>query len=290
LTYKREKFFLLNLLATGLLLIFMSGACGSGKQETVATIDGEVITRDEVRERLQACQDESSPSGREFPDLKADERFASARAVLEQLINERLLLLAARREGVIGKHADTPEKIRKAASEYLDRLGREVPYPSLQEAREYYRKHPDEFKTGARYQLDHLLFSSEHSAWEVRNRISRKQLTMAEAGSRGVGGAHPANCGKQRLVTIPELPPGLAKVVPRLKPGTLSQVIATPYGYHLIRVVRKLPAGRIPFAEVENRIKDTIFSRRLQANYRKWLEHSRKQHNIQIFPRHLANL
>jgi len=287
--YKRRKTFLLYP-AVLLLLIFLGGACSSGKREVVATIDDEVITRDEVRQRLQAYQDEPSPSGRELPDLKPDERFASARAALEQLIDERLLLLAARREGLIDEDVTAPEKIRTATNEYLDRLGREVPYPSLREAREYYQKHPDEFKTGARYQLDHLLFSSEHSAWEVRNRINRKKLTMTEAGNRGVGGARIANCGKQRLITLQELPPGLAKVVPRLKPGTISQVIATPYGYHLVRVVRKLPAGKIPFAEVENRIKDTIFSRRLQANYQDWLKQSRKQHSIQIFPKHLTNL
>ncbi len=216
--------------------------------------------------------------------------FASAKAVLNQIVNERLLLFEARRQGLINNRKNDPESYQTAMQKVLSRLGKEVPYPNLQEARNFYEKHQEEFVVDTRYQLEHLLFSSEHAAWELKEKLDKGLINMREAGRKQLSGARIANSGKSRLITATELPPGLAEILPGLKPKVISRVIATPYGYHLIRIEKTLPSGHIPFPEVENRIKDTLFSQRLQNNYQHWLKQIKEQHSIKIFNQHLADL
>ncbi|MBN2808769.1 MAG: peptidyl-prolyl cis-trans isomerase [Deltaproteobacteria bacterium] len=262
-------------------------ACSVPK-DVVATIDGEAISKAEVNARLKGYREESA----EEPPAPTTQqsRFASARAVLNQIINERLLLLEARRQGLISSRDNDSQNVQDAIRQVLRGLGKEVPFPSRQEALEFYEQHAQEFSSGTRYQLEHLLLSSEHAAWELKEELDKGLLSLTEAGRKELYGARLADSGKNRPLTAEELPPGLAKILPGLKPGRISAVIATPYGYHLIRIERTLPAGKTPFPEVENQIKDKLFAQRLQSNYQKWLQQSREQHSIKIFQQHLSEL
>ncbi|MCD6533067.1 MAG: peptidyl-prolyl cis-trans isomerase [Deltaproteobacteria bacterium] len=260
----------------------------SPSKEVVATIDGKAITRAEVSARLKEYREEGS---REVPPPTVQQdQFSSAKAVLNQLINEHLLLLEAQRQGLLVDNKNTPIDRQKAMEKVLSRLGKEVPFPNFKEARAYYNQYIDNFVVAPRYQLEHLLLNSENSAWELKERLDKKELSMAEAGRKQINGARIADSGKNRLVTAAELPPSLAKILPSLKHKIISPVIATPYGYHLIRIEKRLPAGNIPFAEVENRIKDTLFAQRLQNNYQHWLKQSKEQHTIEIFHQNLTDL
>ena len=271
-----------------MLALLILGGCQPGA-DVAATIDGRQITIKELRSYLQSYRNNDFPNhaGTPLEELAAPLPSTDLEAALGQLINEYLLRLAARQRGWLSEDEKDLQKCRRAEERVLEELGRQVPWPSLQEAKEYYQQHPKKFKTETRYELEHLLFSSEHSAWEVREKIVAGRLTLAEAGRQAIGGAHPADCGRKHFVTARELPPELGKALTRLQPGQLSQVIASPYGYHLLRIVQRRPAGRIPFAEVENRIKDTIFAKRLRENYRNWLKQQRQEHNIRTFPKHL---
>jgi peptidyl-prolyl cis-trans isomerase C len=287
---ERKKKLLAALLLLGLAagLTFAFGGCDSRK-EAVAKVDDRIISKDDLRRYLKLYRDD--PAGRQ-EDAAAKpppEGAAEARAALDQLIDEELLLQRARKRGWIKKNETDPGKRQAAVRRVLSELGHQVPYPSLPEARKYYDQHPGEFKVGARYRIEHLLFASEHEARQVRAEVKRGRLTLAAAGSQGLGGARVVDA-RQRPVTTNELSPELAKILPRLKPGQVSPVIATPYGYHLIRVIQRQPPGQIPFAEVENRIKDAIYSRRLRARYRDWLKQQKKLHAIEIFPEQLKTL
>ena len=262
-------------------------AC-SAPEDVVATIDGEAITKTDVSTRLKGYREESA--NETIPPAEQQNQFASAKAVLNQIINERLLLLEARRQGLISDSDNDYDSCQSAMRKTLSGLGKEVPFPSLQDAKKFYEQHPEEFVVSTRYQLEHLLLSSEHAAWELKEELDKGLMSMTEAGRKQVLGARIADSGKNRLMTADELPPGLTVILPGLKLKVISPVIATPYGYHLIRVERTLPAGNIPFPEVENRIKDTLFAQLLQNNYQHWLKQSKEQHTIKIFHQHLSDL
>ncbi len=282
---------LLLCMAAALALASCPG-CG-GREEAVARIDGKSISKKALLRYLKRYRDASPGPASPTADSAATKQTpesAAAGTALQQLINEELLLFAAREQGLSSKKAESnPQQRQAAIRRMLSRLGREVPYPSLIEARKYYQQHRDEFKADTRYRIVHLLFSGELEARRVRAEVKRGKITLEEAGIKGLEGARIVG-RESRPVSARELSPEIAKVLVKLKTGQISPVISTPYGYHLIRIIRRQPPGPIPFAEVENRIKDEIFARRLRNNYRKWLQQQRRAHTIEIFPEKLKNL
>lgn len=289
----QSELLMTNLLHSITLLILISTImlcgilCGCAPpQKVAATIDKEQITLDQVRARLEAYDENSTPANKVAPEQQT--QFTNAKAVLTQLINECLLLIEARRQGIITEIDKTgPEKRREALRQVLSGLGEKVNFPSYKEAYDYYEQHPDEFSTEPRYQLEHLILDTEDLAWKLKERLEERELSMAEAARRPETGARSAYSGNERLITVAEMPAGVAVILPKLKLKQISQPVATPYGYHLIRIKRKLPAGSIPFPEVENQIKDKLFAQRLQQNYQRWLKQSREHHTIKIYHQHL---
>ncbi len=255
-------------------------------QEVVAAIDGEKITISQLRSRINTYDDRSDPENPAPPEQQT--KLATAEATLSQLINERLLLLEARRQKILTDDDKlSPAKREEALRRVLNRLGKNVAFPSYQEAYNFYEQHQNEFLTKPRYQIEHLVLSSEDQAWKLKERLEKGELTMADA-ARQITGIQPTDNIHKRLITGAEMPVEVDAVLPGLKISQISQPVATPYGYHLIRINKKLPAGIVPFPEVENSIKDTIFAARLQKNYHRWLKQSREQHTIKIYHQHLT--
>ena len=254
-------------------------------QDVVATIDGEKITIEQLRSRINSYNDRNTPVNPAAPEQKTG--LATAEAALSQLINERLLLIEARRQGILTDKQPTPAQQEKARRRVLSELGKNVAFPSYREAYNYYEKNQDEFSTRPRYQIEHLLVNSEDQAWKLKSRLEKGELSIADA-ARLNAGIQPADNLHNRMMTGAEMPVEIAEILPRLKLHQISQPIATPYGYHLIRINKELPAGIIPFAELENQIKDKLFATRLQKNYQHWLQQSRKQHTIKVYHQHLT--
>ncbi len=47
--------------------------------------------------------------------------------------------------------------------------------------------------------------------------------------------------------------PAFDEVAFALKPGEISDVVTTQFGYHIIKVTDRKPAGTVPFEEVSDR-------------------------------------
>jgi hypothetical protein len=57
-----------------------------------------------------------------------------------------------------------------------------------------------------------------------------------------------------------------------LETGKLSQIIEDSRGYHIIRVIERTPAGQVPFLEAQKKIKESITSRKREADYKKFVQ------------------
>ncbi len=264
--------------------------CGcTSPQDVVAIIDDEPITRNQLKTRLNTYDEKTVFVA--ATDFETQTQLANTEATLTQLINERLLLIEARKLKLLtDTDKDDPAKCKQAIRKVLIRLGEKVSFPSYQEAFTYYNQHRNEFSSKSRYLLEHLLLDSENLAWELKEKLEKKELSLAEAARRQAVGIKSAEIDNQRLITVDEMPAGVAAMLPDLKINQISPPIATPYGYHLIIIREIVPAGNIPFPEVENKIKDSLFAERLKLNYQHWLELSRRQHTIKIYRKHLAGL
>jgi peptidyl-prolyl cis-trans isomerase SurA len=67
-----------------------------------------------------------------------------------------------------------------------------------------------------------------------------------------------------------------------LERGTISQVIATPVGFHIVMVVDKRGAGVKPIAYVREEIKAKIEIEKMEKKYEEWIEAVRRRSHIAI--------
>jgi hypothetical protein len=59
--------------------------------------------------------------------------------------------------------------------------------------------------------------------------------------------------------------------------GELSKIIQSKTGYHIVRVVERQPARRIPFLEAQKEVREKIRQERFREQYRAYLERIQKQ-------------
>jgi parvulin-like peptidyl-prolyl isomerase len=53
--------------------------------------------------------------------------------------------------------------------------------------------------------------------------------------------------------------------------GTISEVIKSPYGYHIFKLEEKIEPRQIPFEEAKSGILQELGQKKGEENYEKWL-------------------
>ena len=76
----------------------------------------------------------------------------------------------------------------------------------------------------------------------------------------------------------------------QLPPGRVSDVIESPYGFHIFRVEEVLPAREPDFAEVRAEIQLELEQERLEELKREWLRGLRRRADVQLNQRLLEQL
>ena len=160
----------------------------------------------------------------------------------------------------------------------LKEKGRRV---GLAEIRDYYDKHPDEFKTPDRVTWQHVFVGygnppNPPAAFArieaVRQKAAgqdfaalSKQFDEGIAGKQGGFGA-----GNARGEVLPL---DIEAAVWELKPGQMSGVIQAPTGYHLVKVVERDYAGVLPFdSKVQGKIRDKLNDAIYEAESKKMVD------------------
>lgn len=64
--------------------------------------------------------------------------------------------------------------------------------------------------------------------------------------------------------------------------GKISDIIKTPYGYHIFKLEEKIEAREIPFEEVKSRIIQTIAKKKGEENFRQWLKKLKEKAKIKV--------
>ena len=67
-----------------------------------------------------------------------------------------------------------------------------------------------------------------------------------------------------------------------LEPGKLSDVITTQFGFHVLQVLERTPAGEVEFAEVKDRIRQGLRQQKAGEAARKHVEGLRATAKVEI--------
>ena len=157
---------------------------------------------------------------------------------------------------------------------------------SHEEMLEYYREHVVDFQFEAKSRWERLMvyksnFDSPAAAHQALVQMGNEVLGGAPfdaVARRSSQGPNAATGGQYDWTTRGSLrSQQIDELIFTLPPGKLSRIVEDEEGYHILRVVERIDAGKQPFAEAQDTIKDKIREKRFDQQADEYLERLRKE-------------
>ncbi len=147
---------------------------------------------------------------------------------------------------------------------------------SADQIKRFYESNKEEFNHAAQIRASHILIRVPDGAADAERTAAKKRA--AALLDQLKGGADFAALARQHsedptssvqggdlgYLAKGEMDDAFDKQAFALTPGQLSDVVATPYGFHIIKVTERRAAGTAPLAEVEERIRTALLKHERQ--------------------------
>ncbi|WP_224249214.1 peptidylprolyl isomerase [Hyalangium gracile] len=310
--------------SSSLLLVLALGAVGAvgcnkpPQQEpddsVVATVNGEVLSRAEFE--LELSRELSSS---EAPERTPEEIEPFKRALVDSLVKRMLLLQEAKLQNITVTPEEVDRQMLRLTGDYptdsfsdalaqgqlslselraresqrliIEKLFSMHVYARVavteEELRAYYTAHESEFQEPEQVHAAQLVVKGLDEAKRVQAQLkagkkfadlARRYSLSADAKVGGDLGFFPRG----------QMPPAFDAVVFNMRPGQVSDVVSTEYGYHLFKVIEFKPGRKHEFAEVRGQVESRIvakkqseaqeaFEKELQAKAKVWVNESALQ-------------
>ena len=193
------------------------------------------------------------------------------RAILTQLISNKLLLLDARRN-LYETEAEYKKELLRLKDELLINYTTEKVIGGItvtdEEAEKYYEENKAQFCAGESVNASHILVETEEKAREIYEEIASGKKTFEEAAkeySTCPSGQAGGNLGD---FTRGQMVPEFDRAVFEMAVGEItSEPVQTQFGFHLIKLNSKNEATTTPYAEIADRIKAVLLSEKRHKAY-----------------------
>ncbi|MEA1933133.1 MAG: peptidylprolyl isomerase [Thermodesulfobacteriota bacterium] len=205
--------------------------------------------------RRAAIADIEKRAGEKLESLKGD--FASKEEFQQYL----------KAKGMTAKSLMTSTKQRIRMNEYLKSRGLAKPHVPEEEIKKFYELKKDGFKRKESVMVSHILArvakdtepaerrKAGERAKDLRRRVVAGKDFAVIAGKYSDCARTKQAGGDLGYIKRGFMPPGFDEVAFTLNKGEVSKVIETEFGYHIIKVVDKKPAGYVPIEDVKDFIK-----------------------------------
>lgn len=255
-----------------------SGSKAEGKKEgqVLAEVNGGSITTGDFErelknlpEYLKAMAD--TPQGR--------------KEMLDTMVIRELILQQASKDGV-DKAPEIEDKLkdlkkRLIVEAFLKKKVETESQVSDADLKKFYDQNIDKFKTGEQIKASHILVKTEKEAKDILAQIKgggnfEELAKKYSVDSSAAKGGDLGWFGKGSMV------PAFEKAAMALKEGQVSEVVKSDFGFHIIKLTGKRPAGTRPFDEVKEQIKAAVMPSKQQEVFQKIKEELKKSAKITI--------
>jgi len=162
-----------------------------------------------------------------------------------------------------------------------------------QELREYYRKNQEKFTDPLEVKIQQIFFPvPEKSSREETAAVQREAQAILEKARKGEDFAELAKKysrspearegGVLGYFKHGELMPELEEAGFKLRPGEAGDLVRTPAGFHILRVLERKGGEPRPFAEVQFKIREELSQAETQKRYEQWMKELKSKAYIDI--------
>lgn len=210
-----------------------------------------------------------------FPDNKQFEQMMSQMGMTESLLEEQIRRIGLIR-GLIDKEVASKIKITD------------------EEAKKFYDENPKYFTRPEEVHAQHILIKLDKDADDKAKKDARKKLEdlkkraekgedfgeLAKANSQGPSAPKGGDLG---FFSKGKMVPSFEKAAFALKPGEISDVVETKFGYHLIKSIEHKAPETKSFDSVKDKIVENLRNRKVQDEVKKYIEGLRQKAKIETF-------
>ncbi len=175
----------------------------------------------------------------------------------------------------------------------VERITADVPAPDASAVERFYAENPDEFDVPETVSVRHILVgvlpTDTDRVRQVRRRKAeslRRQVAsgegFAELAEMHSDDASRVNGGELGFVARTQVLPAFAEAVFALEPGVVGPVVESPAGFHVVEVLERRPARRLPLAESREAIRDFLHQQARQARLNERMEALREDADIRV--------
>lgn len=270
----------------------------------IIKVNDRVITAGEYRDALKRLlPPEQGASREELKELKKE--------LVGELIEEELLLEKAESMGAAVSESALSAEVDSIRMEYgeasfkeaieerygslegweerirrkllvkaaIDAIVSEVKV-SEQEARAYYRDNRAEFSRPEQVRARMIVVSSEEEAAKARAGLTPANFA-AKAAEVSLS-PEAKEGGDLGFFGRGDMPGEFEEVVFRLRPGEISPVVKTEYGYHIFLLEGRRKAGELQYQEVREKIVERLRAERGGAALGEWIDARKRASRIEV--------
>jgi peptidyl-prolyl cis-trans isomerase C len=234
----------------------------------------------------------------EDPDHK--NKYKTKEKLLENMLNEKILVQRARQigleedENVSSQIKAAIEQIKKEREEKIkistqqtltDAATKVGIYDKVklseEEIEEYYEENKENFIKDEEYHLRHILVESQEEAEAVLEKISvgadfaelAKENSLCPSREKG---------GDLGFITRGMTIKPFEDAAFALKPGEISEVVKTEFGYHIIKLEEISPERQKTLEEAKTKIEFILLPEKQKQAFANWLLSLKDEYNVQI--------
>ncbi len=193
------------------------------------------------------------------------------RAVLNQLIDNKLLLLDARRN-LYEAEAEYKAELNRLKEELLIGYASNKIVASItvsdEEAREYYESNKEHFISEATVNASHILVDTEDKAKEIYKKIANGEISFEDAAKEYSSCPSKENGGNLGDFGRGQMVPEFDSAVFSMETGEITkEAVKTQFGYHLIKLNSKSEPKAADFSEISERLKAALLGEKQNKAY-----------------------
>jgi len=295
----------------------LGGCRGRGKlaeaPAAVALVNGEPISRSAFQRELgQFHLDGAEGASSEL--LK--------KSVLDDLVSQALLLQQARARGIAIPNDQVERGFLQLRSEYpgtafddllaqeklsaaelrtrlrdqmtVEKLFQDEVFPRVQvedyEVGRWYAEHPGAVDEPERVRASQIVVQTKEEATKIRDEVRRKPQTFADVARRASIGPEGASGGDLGYFAKGGGMPEVFDVCFRLPLNAISEVIPSPYGFHVFKVVDKKPAAKKTLEQARPQIAQRLLREKRAHAQEEYVAALRAKAKIEIDAAALASV
>lgn len=300
-----------------LFLFSLLAGCGSGESEevengadVVAIVNKEVITREDFENELKWSKRKYRVQKND--NLETNQSVWLKTSILNELIQESLLRQEAIRQGIkvssgeFEKYLDQSKEGYKentfqraldieeiSRSQWEDKLKTHLLIKKLieevinrkieikeEQLLAYFKQHMEEFQKGEQVRTLHIMVETEDEARRI-SKLIRKGKSFSELAKQHSTSPEGKTGGDMGYYEAGQMPKWFDDVF-KLKVDEVSDIIRTPFGVHIFKVVDKKPERKMNFEESKKQIYSKLLHEAQEQAFHEWVEEIKKKSEIII--------